>query len=137
MKCSEVMKRDALVVNAGDSVQVVAQEMITRGVSVVPVIDGEKRFRGALTDRSLVAQVIAGDRQAQKVKAAAVAHPLPTVGPDDEHSVAEQKMREAKKTRAAVVDADGHYLGLITLAALAEQSPDAGNLLKELRVAEA
>lgn len=138
MKCSEVMKRDVVRCDRHDSLQKVAMEMLQKDLSFLPVVDSEGRFVGAVTERGLLAQVVATGRPSLNLKAGNVALALPIVGPDDEHTVAEQKMREAKSRAAAVIGAEDAFLGLITLATLADKagSAEAGNLLKELRRAE-
>lgn len=138
MKCSEVMKRDVLTARSDDSLQRVALEMLRTGVSFVPVIDDEHRFVGAVTERALLAQVVAAGRPSLELKAGDVAHELPVVGPDEEHTAAESKMGAKQISRAAVVDSFGHLLGVVTLASLADKvgSAEAGNLLKTLRRAE-
>lgn len=138
MKCSEVMKRDVLKANSDDSLQKIAMTMLEKQVGFLPVVDDEGRFKGAVTERGLLGQVVATGRSSLHLKAGNVVMPLPTVAPDDEHTVAEQKMREAKARAAAVIDAEDHFFGLITLGALAEKagSAEAGNLLKELQRAE-
>lgn len=138
MKCSEVMKRDVLTARSDDSLQRVAFEMLKSGVSFVPVVDDEHRFVGAITERALLAQVVAAGRPSPGLKAGDVAHELPVVAPDEDHTAAESKMNAKQIGRAAVVDSFGHLLGVVTLAGLAEKvgSAEAGNLLKSLRRAE-
>lgn len=138
MKCSDVMKRDILTAHRSDSVQAVAIKMVERGAAFVAVVDDEGRFVGGLTERSLVAQVVGSGRPSHTLKAGNLSHRFPTVGPDDEHTTAEGKMRDAKSVRAVVVDAEDHLLGAISLTSLAETagSADAGNLLKELKRAD-
>jgi len=138
MKCSEVMKHDLPTVRFEDSLQSVALTMLQRSVSFVPVIDSEHRLVGAVTERALVAHVVAAGRPSLDIKAGNVSHELPTVGPDEEHTAAEAKMSALQIPRAAVVDAFGHLLGVVTLTSLAEKvgSQEAGNLLKSLRRAD-
>jgi CBS-domain-containing membrane protein len=138
MKCSEVMKRDVLTARADDSLQAVALAMLQHGVSFVPILDSERRMVGAVTERVLLAQVVASGRTSLDIKAGNVAHELPLVGPDDEHGAAEAKMAEKQIARAGVVDSEGRFLGVVTLASLAEKvgSQEAGNLLKSLRRTE-
>jgi len=126
MKCAELMKRDLHTARDDDSLQVVAMAMLQHATDFVPVADFEGHFKGALTERALLAHVVATGRESHALKAGNLAHELPTVGPDDEAPVAEQKMREAKKTRAAVVDAEHHLLGIVSLADLASPPGGAG-----------
>jgi CBS domain-containing protein len=115
--------RDAMPVNVTacgleTSLAGVASRMWLGACGAVPVIDGEGKVQGIITDRDVCFAVTATERPASEIKAkelVARARILYTCGPDDELRQALHVMRDKRVRRLPVVDTDGRLLGMLSL----------------------
>jgi CBS domain-containing protein len=90
---------------------------------------------GIVTDRDIVVEAVAVGLDTATLTAGDVmAHPLATVGPDEDVMVALARMREHGVRRLAVVDAGGQVAGILAidnlLEAISEQLASVVNVLK-------
>lgn len=121
-KCSEVMTREPVCCEPGDSAVFVAQVMKQEDVGSVPVVDSRdsRILRGIVTDRDLVVKVLAGGLPVETatVRDAMTSSPV-TVGEDDDIDRAVKLMADRQVRRMPVVDADGRLVGIIAQADVA------------------
>jgi CBS domain-containing protein len=119
MLCSELMK-PALTCREDDPVVKAAGLMRDRGIGFVPIVDGQGRALGVLTDRDLALRVVAEGRDAG-VPCGSVMTLEPIVcraGETLHH--AERLLMEARKWRLVVTDEAGRCVGVVSLSDIAQ-----------------
>jgi CBS domain-containing protein len=121
-KCSEVMTRDPVCCEPGDSVTRLAEVMKREDVGSVPIVESKSdgRLVGIVTDRDLVLKVLADGRSVD----GATARDAMTTNPvccreDDDVTRAVSLMEERQVRRMPVVGRDGHLSGIIAQADIA------------------
>jgi CBS domain-containing protein len=120
------ISKDATVVDA-------ARLMVTENVGSLPVVRGSELV-GIVTDRDLVAEVLAKDLDPNKTLVADVCSEEPTVAsPDEPLHAALQQMASEQVRRLPVVE-DGRLVGILAQADVArEAEPEAtGELVEEI-----
>lgn len=121
-KCSEIMTREPVCCEPGDSIPFVAQIMKQEDVGSVPVVDARdsRKLIGIVTDRDLVVKVLAGGRPIDDatVRDAMTSNPA-RCGVDDDVDAAVKSMADRQVRRMPVVDADGRLAGIIAQADVA------------------
>ena len=120
--CSEVMTPDPVTCEPADPVKKAARVMKQHDVGAVPVVESRtsRRLIGILTDRDIVVQVLAGDRDvdATTVGDAMTANPA-ACREDDDLRKALGVMADRKVRRLPVVDEGGRLRGIIAQADVA------------------
>jgi CBS domain-containing protein len=122
MKAREVMTEYPQVVTPSDPLSHAAALMRDGDLGFVPVVEDRqsRRLVGVITDRDIATRHVAqahGDDCA--IKQHMTADPLVTVAPDAPTSDVHKLMMEHQVRRVAVVDSDGHLLGVIAQADVA------------------
>jgi len=121
-KCKDVMTRDPVCCQPGDSVADVAKVMKQDDVGSVPVVESSasKKLVGIVTDRDLVVKVLAGGRSVDQatVQDAMTANPV-SCREDDEVEQAVKMMKDRQVRRMPIVDAGGRLSGIIAQADIA------------------
>jgi CBS domain-containing protein len=121
-KCSEVMTRDPVCCEPGDSVTHVAEVMKHKNVGSLPVVEsgGSRRLVGIVTDRDLVTKVVATGLNVANtsVRDAMTANPS-SCREDDDIDRAVSMMAERQVRRMPVVDKSGGLTGIIAQADVA------------------
>ena len=121
-KCSEVMTREPVCCEAGESIVQVAATMKREDVGSVPVVDSreDKKLIGIVTDRDLVVKVLAGGSSVDRatVRDAMTANPACCRETDDV-SKAVSLMGERQVRRMPIVDEAGRLTGIIAQADVA------------------
>jgi CBS domain-containing protein len=129
MKCSEAMNKGVVVARDNDSVRKVAELMDHHHIGFVPLINHEREIVGVVTDRDLVIRAVAHGLDVFHTSVIEVAtHDVLTVGPDEDVSVAEQKMKDAKRSRIVVMgggELGKDYQGVISLHDLGSKASTA------------
>ena len=121
-KCKDVMTREPICCEPGDSVTRVAGVMKEQDVGSVPVVDSRdsRQLMGIVTDRDLVVKVLAAGSSVEKatVRDAMTSQPASCLETDDV-SKAVQLMSDRQVRRMPIVDATGRLTGSIAQADVA------------------
>lgn len=121
-KCSEVMTRDPACCEPGESITRVAGMMKRHDVGSIPVVESheDRKLIGIVTDRDLVVNVLAEERDVERatVRDAMTANPA-FCREDDEAERAVELMSERQVRRMPVVDSAGRLVGIIAQADVA------------------
>lgn len=122
MKARDVMTEYPQAVTPSDPLSHAAALMRDGDHGFVPIVEDRKsrRLVGVITDRDIAIRHVAeahGDDCA--INQHMTADPLVTVSPDAPTSHVHNLMMEHQVRRVAVVDADGHLLGVIAQADVA------------------
>ncbi|MEV0752551.1 CBS domain-containing protein [Streptosporangium sp. NPDC050280] len=129
----EIMTPNAECVNAGQTTADAAEKMRSMDVGSLPICGEDNRFKGMITDRDIVVQVIAQGRDPKSCLAGELGgDEVVTIGADDAWEIL-RTMSSHKVRRLPVID--GHELvGMVALADVAEALPDAkvGDLMDAL-----
>jgi len=121
-KNRDVMTKDPVFCQPGDSLTTVANIMKQKDVGSVPVVesDGSRRLVGIITDRDIVVKAIAEGRSAEAatVKDAMTPNPVSCREEDDvDHAL--KLMKERQVRRMPIVDSAGLLTGIIAQADVA------------------
>ena len=121
-KCSEVMTRQPVCCEPGESIVDVAATMKREDVGSVPVVESheDKKLIGIVTDRDLVVKVLAGGSAIDRatVRDAMTANPA-SCRENDDVSKAVSLMSERQVRRMPIVDDAGRLTGIIAQADVA------------------
>jgi len=94
-----------------------------------------------VTDRDLAIRLVAADLPIDTpVSRIMTKTPVLSVRPDDDLHVLERKMAEQRRSRALVVDKEGHLVGVVSLSDVVSAEPSAdraAQLLKDISRREA
>lgn len=138
MRCQDLMKTPVWTCNETDSIVRCAELMRDHNIGFVPITETSGRVVGTVTDRDLVIRGIAERRSYAASVGFLMTHHLVTVRPEDDISVAEARMGDARKSRILVVDADNKCKGIISLSDIAQHQQDdrTGRLLRKVTARE-
>lgn len=68
LRAHEMMTRNVITVHRGDSVSLAARLMAECNCGVLPVVDGQDRMIGMITDRDIVVRAVARDRDPRRAR---------------------------------------------------------------------
>jgi signal-transduction protein with cAMP-binding, CBS, and nucleotidyltransferase domain len=111
MKVAELMTREVVAAGPGVSLKEAARLLLARGVSGLPIVDGEGRVLGVLSESDLVASPRA------HVVGEAMSAPALTIESHRPAAAAAKLIHERRVNRLPVVD-DGRLVGIVTRADL-------------------
>ena len=121
-KCSDVMTREPVCCEPGESIVQVAATMKREDVGSVPVVDSheDKKLVGIVTDRDLVVKVLADGGNVERATVRDAMTPNPACcGENDDVSKAVSLMSERQVRRMPIVDEAGRLTGIIAQADVA------------------
>ncbi len=120
----EIMTADVTCVGEKESCLDAAQKMADLDVGALPICGEDNRLKGMLTDRDIVAKVLAQGRNPAEVTAGELAQGKPvTIGADDDAGEILRTMASHQVRRLPVID--GHSLiGIVAIADVARALPD-------------
>ncbi len=119
MKIEKLMQRRVHTCSPSDTLNSVAQILWERDCGCVPVVDGERRLLGLITDRDIcMAAFFKAARLDQLRVTDVMSKHLTSAAPQDSLTTAAQRMCEARVRRMPVVDAEGKLVGILSLADL-------------------
>jgi len=115
------MKRFIHRVKPSDNVQLAAQKMREHDIGFLPVCDEADRVVGVLTDRDIVLRACADDKSMSATLVESVMSP-DVIACRPAHGIrhAEALMRDNRKSRIVVTDADRVLLGVISFSDIAQ-----------------
>lgn len=121
---SDQMTADVVTIEPSATVVEAAQRMIESQKGPLPVVDAG-RVVGIVTDRDIIARVVAADREPHSVRVEDIAtKDLVTAKPDQDIDEARRLMAEHQLDRIIVAEEDGHLVGVISEADIrADEGP--------------
>jgi CBS domain-containing protein len=137
-KCSEVMTRNPICAEPGDTVASVAQLMKDNDIGPIPIVESKnsKKLVGIVTDRDLALKVVAGGRDPQTTPVMEVMTTgVITCRDDDDIETALDAMATQQLRRIPVVDDGNKLLGIIAQADIAtrmDKPEKTGEVVKEI-----
>jgi len=123
MNVSDLMTSAAKACSANDNLQRAAQIMWESDCGALPVVDGEGRVVGMITDRDIgMAAYTHGQTLWQLPVSAAMANQVHGVHENDDLGAVEGLMRKVQVRRVPVLDKEGRLKGILSLNDLARHS---------------
>ena len=120
-----VMTSNPATCRSDTPVAVVAQLMIDHDCGEIPVIDGEGRPVGVITDRDIVVRLVAAGRDtAEAIAGDAMSQPVHSVPETGELRDCVCLMEAEQIRRVPVVDSAGRLTGMLSLADIALAGKD-------------
>jgi len=127
MRVEEVMTRDVRSCQASDDLSVAARVMWDQDCGCVPVVDGESRVIGMLTDRDVcMAAYTRGLPLSQMTVESAMSAPVFTSEAGEPLEQAEQNMQRHQVRRLPVIGELGRLVGVLSLSDLARAASRGG-----------
>jgi CBS domain-containing protein len=129
----QVMTANVVTVSPSMSVVEVAQEMIAREKGPLPVVEGG-RVVAMVTDRDLVARVVAASRDPNTVRCEEIAtKDLVTIGPDQDLQEARRLLAQHQLDRLLVVEEGDRLVGIISEADIRQDEGPLASSTRGLR----
>jgi len=131
---SDVMTTRPRTVTPDARLRDVADIMRTEDVGAVPVVHGDGRLWGMITDRDIVIRALAGDKSIDSCTAKDVATTdLDVATPDDSLSRIIDLMGRERIRRVPVVDVNDRLVGIVSLSDVAQHADHHEDLQHALR----
>ena len=133
----QVMSHGAVCCHPQDSLTRAAQSMWERDCGVLPVIDGDRKLVGILTDRDICMAAFTQGRALHEIQVVSVmATQLQTCAVSDTLTEIAAKLREHQLHRMPVVDTANQVVGMVSLVDIARHlsTLHAGHPLRALLV---
>jgi len=116
----EVMTRNVRTARPENPLRDVAQIMKDESCGAVPIVDGQGRLAGIVTDRDLVVRAFTGSRAPEQLRVSDVmTDDVEAVTPDDSLLDVIALMGRRQLRRVPVVERDDHIVGIISLGDIA------------------
>lgn len=116
MRAHEVMKREVEPCGPADNLGTAAGIMWRNDCGVVPVVDGERRVVGMITDRDICMAVATRGRRASEIAVSEVlSGSVYCCAPGDDVRAALRTMQANQVRRLPVVDGAGALVGMLSL----------------------
>jgi CBS domain-containing protein len=136
MRVEEVMTRNPVTVSMDTTVADVARKMAERDVGFIPIVDGQGRAVGTVTDRDIVIRVVAKGLDPKTAKLRDFGgNEVVYVRPQDDVSRARELMQRHKVQRILVCDEQSRPVGVISLRDLArtEDEREVGETVQKVK----
>jgi CBS domain-containing protein len=123
MNASDLMSTAVKACGTGDTLQRVAQIMWENDCGIVPVVDGDGRVVGMITDRDIcMAAYTQGSPLWGIPVSSAMARQIHGVRESDDLEAVEALMRRTRVRRVPVLDREGRLKGILSMNDLARHS---------------
>lgn len=120
MRVEDIMTHEVQSCRPDETLEHAAQLMWDGDFGVVPIVDGERRVVGMLTDRDIcMSAYLQGLPLARILVSSAASRGAFSIRRDDPVTAAEAEMRVHRVRRLPVVDDAGHLVGIVALHDLA------------------
>ncbi len=127
MKVRDVMKTNAVTVKLDDSIVEAARLMRDHGVGFLPVVDENNHVCGALTDRDIVARVIACEALPNSTRVVdAMTLELVRCHAEDDLDVAARAMADTHRGRVLVTGPEDVLEGVVSLSDVVDADAQQG-----------
>jgi len=131
---SDVMTTRPRTVTPDARLRDIAEIMRSEDVGAVPVVHGDGRLWGMITDRDIVVRALAGDKSIDSCTAKDVATTdLDVATPDDSLARIIELMGRERIRRVPVVDTNDRLVGIVSLADVAQHADHHEDLQHALR----
>ncbi len=133
LRCRDIMTRNVTTARREMTLQEVARAMREGDMGALPVVDGENRLVGILTDRDIVVRAVADALNAETATVADVmTTEMHTARPDDFVFQAIRLMGDKQVRRVPVVDENGTLEGILAMADIALEMEDEREIAEAL-----
>jgi CBS domain-containing protein len=134
MLVEEVMS-EAVSCSEDDTVKTCAEIMREENIGFLPICNRAGEPVGAITDRDLVIRVLAGGRSPDEPVQGFMTREVVACQEGDDVQDAARLMREERKSRVVVCDAEGRLTGIVALMDLtvSASGAEAGETLREIK----
>ena len=123
MQVREIMTENPACCSPDASIQEAARLMMEHDCGEIPVVDGQNRPVGVVTDRDISCRAVAqGKDPARTTVREVMSEPVVTVKPEDSVESCCQSMEENQIRRVPVVDESGSCCGMVAQADIAGQT---------------
>lgn len=124
-KVRDVMTANPACVRENDGIADAARIMKSEDAGVVPVIDGDRKLMGIITDRDIVVRLVAEGRNPLdcRVNEAMTKH-IRSVRDDASVDEVLNIMRGANVRRVPVCDQNEHIVGIVSMGDIATEAND-------------
>ncbi len=134
MNASDLMTKTVCSCSPDDSLQRAAQLMWEADCGALPVVDGENRVVGMITDRDIAMAAYTRGRALWEIPVhGAMAKHVHGVREDDSIDVIEALMSRVRVRRVPVLDGDGRLKGILSMNDLARHTQRSGRKADGLR----
>jgi len=126
MKACDLMSTDVECVTPDTKLQQAAEMMAQHDVGLLPVVDGDQRLVGVVSDRDIVCRTVAQGRNPLEMSVgdAMSQGDIWSVTEETEAESVHAVMQEHQVRRVPVVDRNGKCCGIIAQADVARQGSD-------------
>ena len=125
MRVEEIMTKNPLTVTMDATIQDVARKMAEKDVGFIPIIDGQGRAVGTVTDRDIAIRVVAKGMDPKSAKLSDFGgNQVACVQPGDDLSKARELMQREKIQRVLVCDTQKKPVGVISLQDLTQSGSE-------------
>lgn len=136
MRCEEIMTKNPLTVTMDATVQEAARKMAEKDIGFIPIVDGQGRAVGTVTDRDIVIRAVAKGLDLKSAKLRDFGgNEVACCQPGDDVSKALELMQREKVQRILICDAQKKPVGVISLQDLtqAETENEVGATVREVK----
>lgn len=132
MNVEELMSKPAMTCRLDETLDTAAKKMWDVDCGVLPIVDGDGRLVGILTDRDICMSAWSRGRLLNAIRIEeAMSKQVFSVTPDQEVSVAELLMAENRIRRIPVIDKNGKPVGVVSMNDLAREAVRSKSRLKD------
>lgn len=135
MRVREIMSESPGTCSPNASLREVALKMVDCDCGMIPVVDGEGKAIGTITDRDITCRAVAEGKNPLDLTAGDImTTPCLTVSPDSDINECEDKLEQNQIRRMVVADDNGRCCGILSQADIARhRAPEeAAELLREV-----
>jgi len=123
MEVAEVMTREVKTCSVNDMVSAAAKIMWESDCGCVPVVNGERKVVGIITDRDICMAAYTQGLALSLIRVdSAMAQPVISCAPGDDVATVEELMRQNQVHRIPAVSPDGRAVGIVSLSDIAREA---------------
>lgn len=134
MKVRDIMTTKPACCDLEATIQEAAELMVEHDCGEIPVLDGERKPVGVITDRDIVCRAVAAGVSSDEPVRNIMSRPVVTTMAETELSACCDAMEQNMIRRMPVVDNMGECCGMIAQADIAQAAPQrlAGHLVRDI-----
>jgi CBS domain-containing protein len=123
MKVSHVMSGDVEICGPDDNLATVANQMWDHDIGCVPIVNGDGKVVGMVTDRDVCMSALTRGRPLHEIPVSvAMSKAVLSCAPNASLGEAKEIMRAGQVRRLPVIDSDGALAGIVSLNDLAREA---------------
>lgn len=135
MTVEDIMTSNPVTCMPDTSIQQAARWMVEGDCGALPVVDGDNKPVGVITDRDITCRIVAQGKDPYALKVAdAMTKPMATVYRDTSIADCIRLMEEDQVRRMVVIDDDGTVCGMVSQADIARhvRAEEAAEMVREI-----